>query len=107
MRFNLSTNAAKETINYMGATAYTLTPEMELYSAVATCMVDDSYYEKQEERLNRIRELITQCSPGFVAELAIYARKEMNLRSIPVVLAVPWWTRSIISNYRRQRRAAV
>lgn len=88
MRFNLSTNAVKETTNYMGATAYTLTPEMELYSAVATCMVDDSYYEKQKERLSRIRELIAQCSPEFVAKLAIYARKEMNLRSIPVVLAV-------------------
>jgi archaellum biogenesis ATPase FlaH len=72
----------------MGATAYRLTPEMELYTAVATCMVNDSYYEKQEERLNRIRQLIAQCAPGFVAKLAIYARREMNLRSIPVVLAV-------------------
>ncbi|MVT10032.1 TROVE domain-containing protein [Chitinophaga tropicalis] len=88
MKFNLSTNAAKGTKNYMGATAYRLTPEMELYTAVATCVVDDSYYEKQEERLDRIRQLIAQCSPAFVAKLAIYARKEMNLRSIPVVLAV-------------------
>jgi 60 kDa SS-A/Ro ribonucleoprotein len=88
MKFNLSTNAVEETTNYMGATAYKLSPEMELYTAVATCMVDDSYYEKQEERLNRIRQLIAQCAPEFVAKLAIYTRKEMNLRSIPVVLAV-------------------
>jgi hypothetical protein len=72
----------------MGATAYKLTPEMELYTAVATCMVDDSYYEKQQERVDRIRELIAQCEPGFVAKLAVYTRKEMNLRSIPVVLTV-------------------
>jgi hypothetical protein len=88
MKFNLSANAVTETKNYMGATAYKLTPEMELYTAVATCMVDDSYYEKQQERLNRIRQLIAQCAPGFVAKLAVYARKDMNLRSIPVVLAV-------------------
>jgi hypothetical protein len=88
MKFNLSTSAVKETTNHMGATAYRLTPEMELYTAVATCMVDDSYYENQEERISRIRQLIAQCSPEFVAKLAIYTRKEMNLRSIPVVLAV-------------------
>jgi hypothetical protein len=88
MKFNLSTTAVKETINHMGVTAYKLTPEMELYTAVATCMVDDSYYEKQEERLDRIRQLIASCAPAFVAKLAVYARKEMNLRSIPIVLAV-------------------
>lgn len=88
MKFNLSTKEQKETKNYMGATAYKLTPELELYTTVATCMVDDSYYEKQQDRLNRIRQLIARCSPDFVARLAIYARKEMNLRSIPIVLAV-------------------
>lgn len=88
MKFNLSTNAAAETKNHMGATAYKMTPELELYTAVATCMVDDSYYEKQVERLSRIRQLIAQCKPEFVAKLAVYARTEMNLRSIPVVLAV-------------------
>lgn len=88
MKFNLSFKAKKETTNYMGATAYKLTPEMELYTAVATCMVDDSYYEKKEDRLNRIKELIGKCTPEFVSKLAVYARTEMNLRSIPVLLTV-------------------
>jgi hypothetical protein len=88
MKFNLQTKAAKETVNYMGATAYKMSPELELYTAVATCMVDDSYYEKQENRLERIKRLVAACSPEFVAKLAVYTRKEMNLRSVPVVLAV-------------------
>jgi len=83
------TNKGKDTTtNYMGAKAYRLTVEMELYSAVVTCMVDDSYYESNADRLSRIKNLIVKCKPEFVAKLAIYARTAMNLRSVPVILAV-------------------
>lgn len=88
MKFNFSIKKSHTVTNYMGAAAYRLSAEMELYTAVAACMVDDSYYEKKQDRLDRIRELIAACNPGFVARLAIYARTEMNLRSIPVVMAV-------------------
>ena len=88
MKFNLTSKANRETTNYMGGKAYQLSPEMELYTAVATCMVDDSYYEKGADRLDRIKALIALCPAEFTARLAVYARKEMNLRSIPVVLAV-------------------
>jgi hypothetical protein len=88
MKFNFSSKRSQTTTNYMGAKAYTLSPEMELYTAVATCMIDDSYYENRIDRLNRIKELIARCPAPFTAKLAVYARKEMNLRSIPVVLAV-------------------
>lgn len=36
----------------------------------------------------RIKNLIAKCSPEFVARLAVYARTEMNLRSVPIILAV-------------------
>lgn len=36
---------------YMGAKAYKMTPEMELYSTVVTCVVDDSYYESNTDRV--------------------------------------------------------
>ncbi|MDR1543458.1 MAG: TROVE domain-containing protein [Prevotellaceae bacterium] len=88
MRFNETTKETAKTLNYEGAKAYKMSPEMELYSAVVTCMVDDSYYEAAEERLVRIRELIGKCKPEFTAKLAVYARTAMNMRSIPVVLAV-------------------
>lgn len=88
MKFNRAAKGNQATTNYMGAKAYKLSPEMELYTAVATCMVDDSYYEKSVERLERIKALIALCPDTFTAKLAVYARKEMNLRSIPVVLAV-------------------
>ena len=61
---------------------------MELYSTVVTCVVDDSYYESNADRINRIKNLISKCRPEFVAKLAVYARTEMNLRSVPVILVV-------------------
>jgi len=83
------TNKGKDTtINYMGAKAYRMTAEVELYSAVVTCMIDDSYYESNADRLSRIKNLIAECEPEFVAKLAIYTRTQMNLRSVPVILAV-------------------
>lgn len=88
MKFNFTNKGKNTTVNYMGAKAYKMTPEMELYSTVVTCMVDDSYYESNADRKSRISNLIAKCSPEFVARLAVYARTEMKLRSVPVILAV-------------------
>lgn len=88
MKFNFTNKGKDTTENYMGAKAYRMTPEMELYAAVVTCVVDDSYYEASADRLCRIRDLVAKCSPEFVAKLAVYARTEMYMRSVPVLLAV-------------------
>lgn len=88
MKFNGSNKGKNTTVNHMGATAYKMTSEVELYSTVVTCMVDDSYYETCADRLSRIKNLIARCDPEFVARLAVYACTRMNLRSVPVILAV-------------------
>jgi 60 kDa SS-A/Ro ribonucleoprotein len=88
MRFNIFKRKETEVINYEGASAYTMSPEMELYSAVMTCILNDNFYEGANDRLTRIQKLIAKCQPEFVAKLAIYARQEMNLRTVPLVLIV-------------------
>jgi hypothetical protein len=89
MKFNLKIgNKAKKTVNHEGAKAFVLTPELELYTAVATASLNDQFYEKTGGRLNRIRELIDKNDAAFVAKLAVYAREQMYLRSIPLVLTV-------------------
>ena len=86
MKFNQ--RQENSTINLAGERAFSLTPELELYAAVATAGLSDQFYEQADKRLQRIRELVVQNDPGFVARLAIYAREQMNLRSVPLVLAV-------------------
>ena len=88
MKFNVFNRQPRpvNTVNHEGAAAVTLSPTMELYAAVATTMLNDSFYEKADERLTRIKALVGQVDPVFVAKLAVYVREQMHLRSAPVVL---------------------
>lgn len=74
--------------NYEGGEAYLLSDEMELYSAVVTSTLSNKFYETASEQTERISELVGKCNPVFVAQLAVYARQQMNLRSIPLFLVV-------------------
>ena len=75
-------------VNHERAMAYGMSAEMELYSAVVTSLISDKYYEKNTKRMDRIATLVEQVDPLLVAQLAIYAREEMYLRSIPLFLIV-------------------
>ena len=88
MRFNIFNKAKKIVTNYEGAKAYRMTPEYELYAAVVTTGLNNSFYETGNKRLERIQSLIKKCNPEFVAKLAIYARNTMYMRSVPLVLSV-------------------
>lgn len=88
MKFNFLSKQKNVMVNYQGAKAYKITPEMELYTAVVTTGLDDSFYQSGDCRLERIKQLMANCSTEFVAKLAVYARKEMCLRSVPLVLTV-------------------
>lgn len=90
MRFNFSFRKNKPTavVNHEGAAAFTLTPQLELYAAVATAALNDQFYEKADTRLLRLRELVAQNEPLFVARLAVYAREQLYLRTVPLVLCV-------------------
>ena len=84
MRFN-SKNST-QTINLAGGHAFTMNPKQELVHAVLTTMLDEKYYESSEERMNRLRMLIKANKPGFVANLAVIARTEFNLRTVSHIL---------------------
>ncbi len=90
MRFNTQTKHKEGnydlTRNHAGAVAFALSPEMELYTAVVTTMLADTYYETGDARLQRICELVAKTNAVFVAKLAVYAREQMYLRSAPLVL---------------------
>lgn len=89
MRFNLNfRNQTAPVRNHENAPAYPLTPAQELYAAVATAALSDQFYENADARLARLRALVAQNEPQFVARLAVYAREQLYLRSVPLVLAV-------------------
>ncbi|GAB2941315.1 TROVE domain-containing protein [Hymenobacter coalescens] len=90
MRFNFGfrQNKPADVVNHEGAAAYSLTPPLELYAAVATAALGDQFYETADTRLQRLRELVAKNEPRFVAQLAVYAREQLHLRTVPLVLCV-------------------
>lgn len=86
MRFNLLNRAKTQVTNYEGARAYAMSAEMELYATVVTWSLNDTFYEKNDDRLTRLRGLVAKCDPVFVGKLAVYARTKMYMRSVPLVL---------------------
>jgi hypothetical protein len=81
MTFNIFKRNANSTLNYEGAKAYAMTPEVELYSAVVTAGLSDTFYEDSNTRLERIQALMQNADPEFVAKLAVYARTQgMGMR---------------------------
>lgn len=88
MNYNSILKNENSLTNHEGAMAYAIPPELELYTAVVTASLSDSFYEIQNERVNRIADLAGKVSPEFVARLAVYTRTEMHLRSIPLLLLV-------------------
>lgn len=87
-RFNKSATGSTKTMNHEGDLAYKLDPKMELYTLVCTASLQRKFYERGDETIARLRSLIPRVPAEFVAKLAIYAREQMYLRSIPLVLAV-------------------
>lgn len=89
MSYNKQLRKNGLTLNHEGAVAWRMTPEWELYTTVVTTMgTEDKFYEKGDDRVRRIADLVRKVEPEFVAQLATYAREEMHLRSVPMLLLV-------------------
>ena len=87
-KFNTKAEGKKPTeINAMGEMAFKLEDKEELISTVMTTFLQDAYYEKESEIVNRILSKLEQVDPLFAAKLAIYARNEGNLRSVSHLIA--------------------
>ena len=88
MKFNEILKKENRVLNYEGAAAFKMSPEMELYTAAVTSALSGKFYESPNAFVERISTLVGKVDPMFVAQLAVYTRTKMNLRSIPLLLLV-------------------
>lgn len=79
--FNTESVGTKTT-NYAGGKAYKVNPKFELVSILLTSMLKDGFYRSANDTLTRLKELMQQCDPLFVAKAAVFARREYGMRSI-------------------------
>lgn len=86
-KFNQSAANTHKTTNLAGGSAYKITPELELVSALLTSFLEDKYYQSGNERIDAIVQAIGKVNPLFAAQAAIYARTEFGMRSVSHVAA--------------------
>lgn len=86
MRFNTESVGTKTT-NLAGGDAYKVDPKFELVSILLTSFVKDGFYRSADDTLAKLKTLIKQTDPLFVAKAAVFARREYGMRSITHVAA--------------------
>ena len=88
-KFNVRTVTQQETAtNLAGGRAFIESPELEFASLLLTSFVQDQFYRKQAETIDRVSELLDAgVRPEFAAKAAVYARDQYNMRSISHVVA--------------------
>lgn len=75
--------ATVKTTNKSGHAAYAMTDKAKLVTQVLTSFFnEEKYYGDNSNELIKTAQAVIKQSPGFVANLARYARKEMHLRSV-------------------------
>lgn len=75
--------------NFEDDKCYNISPELDLYSTICTSILQSTFYiPSTNDQLNIIKSKMRKVDDEFIAKLAIYAREEMYLRSIPLVLTV-------------------
>jgi len=74
-------------VNEMGEKSYALKAKEELIATCLTTFLQKSYYESESEIVNRIKSAAGDVDEDFVAKLAIYLRRDANMRSVTHLLS--------------------
>ena len=112
MTFNKTRTARQGPVTHEGGRAYTIGTEYDLYLLVVTSLMSgDTFYETDDERLDRFRTLVADVvqrpgGPEFLVGLAAYARNEMYLRTTPTILATELFLQGEEEAGRRAARRA-
>lgn len=73
--------------NAHGALAYAYSPEAKLAQLAATGTLADNFYTAAETQLSDVLDAARGVEPGYVAKVAVYARKTGAMKDMPALLA--------------------
>lgn len=73
-------------VNHEQGLAFKADPQLELYLRACTCLIEDRFYSRADQQLAELRAAIHQCDRSYVLKLANYARNQMHLRTLPMIL---------------------
>lgn len=84
---------AANTRNEAGGSAYVLDAKQELAQYVMTGCANGTYYASAQEQLDKVLKLCSEVSDTFIAQLAVYARKQGYMKDMPALLCAVLTTR--------------
>src|SRR5882672_268387 len=87
MKFNFSLRARQTDERYAFVRTWTMDKQWELYAALLSASLYESFYDQPAERLTELRKLIRDNDPVFVARLAVHLREKLHLRTLSFILA--------------------
>ena len=86
-KFNTATENSMKTVNHEGNAAYKMADKAALMTMVLTSFFNEQkFYGDNSESLANILKNVIKDDPQFVSNLAIFARREFNMRSVPHVI---------------------
>jgi hypothetical protein len=86
-KFNQSTKGKNCTVNKQGYAAHKIEDYTKLVTQVLTTFFGEpKFYGKNDHEIVALAKEMAERDPEFVAKLAVFARKEFNMRSITHVL---------------------
>jgi 60 kDa SS-A/Ro ribonucleoprotein len=86
-----------DTTNEAGGRAYALTSEQALAQFACTGCFNDTFYVKAEDQLKEVQLHAEQCTPEFVAQVAVYAREKGFMKDMPAFLLAHLCTRGPVN----------
>lgn len=76
-----------KTTNHDGHVAYSMTDKAKLITQVLTSFFNEAkFYSKDDSSMIATLQRVIKTDPEFVSKLAVYARREFNMRSVAHVL---------------------
>jgi 60 kDa SS-A/Ro ribonucleoprotein len=79
--------------NEAGGAAYKLTAEQALAQYAATGCLNGTYYSTAGDQLATVLALAKECSTAFIAQTAVYTRKQSFMKDVPALLCAVLATR--------------
>ena len=77
-----------DTVNLAGGQAHAESEKLELVTILLTSFLEDQFYRKADQTAKRLTELVSKIpDKRFVAQAAIYARREAGMRSVSHLVA--------------------
>jgi 60 kDa SS-A/Ro ribonucleoprotein len=75
-----------DAVNREGAPAYALAPKAKLAQLAVTGTLSRTFYADAQNQLDDVLALAGQVSPEYLAQAAIYARREGHMKDMPALL---------------------